>query len=62
MLAKSPFSNVKLSLVARNLFMIYSKTKGFDPEAGFSTGNAQGFEYASMPTLRSFGINLNVSF
>lgn len=61
-LAKSPFSAVKLSLVARNLFMIYSKTKGFDPESGFSTGNAQGFEYASMPTLRSFGFNLNVSF
>ncbi|MEN9919515.1 MAG: hypothetical protein RL662_1951 [Bacteroidota bacterium] len=61
-LAKSPFSGVKLSLVARNLFMIHSNTKGFDPEAGFSTGNAQGFEFASMPTLRSYGFNLNVSF
>jgi TonB-linked SusC/RagA family outer membrane protein len=62
LLAKSPLKSVKLSFVARNLFMIYSKTKGFDPEAGFSTGNAQGFEYASMPTLRSFGFNLNVNF
>lgn len=62
MLAKTPFRGVKLSFVARNLFMIYSKTKGFDPESGFSTGNAQGFEYASMPTMRSLGFNLNVNF
>lgn len=62
MLAKTPFQGIKLSFVARNLFMIYSKTKGFDPESGFSTGNAQGFEYASMPTLRSLGFNLNVNF
>ena len=33
MLAKTPFTAARLSFVARNLFMIYSKTKGFDPEA-----------------------------
>lgn len=61
-LAKTPIQSVKLSLVARNLWMIYSKTKGFDPEAGYSTGNAQGFEMGSMPTLRSIGFNVNVAF
>jgi hypothetical protein len=61
-LSKTPFQAIKLSLVGRNLFMIYSKTKGFDPEAGFTSSNAQGIEFGSMPTLRSYGFNLNVSF
>jgi len=61
-LANTPFEAIKLSLVGRNLWMIHSKTKGFDPESGFSTGNAQGFEYGSMPTLRSLGFNVNVMF
>ncbi|POY37057.1 SusC/RagA family TonB-linked outer membrane protein [Solitalea longa] len=62
LMSKSPFSSAKLSLVARNAFMIYSKTKGFDPEAGYSNSNAQGIEFGSMPTLRSVGFNLNVIF
>lgn len=62
LLQKSPLQAVKISFVGRNLWMIHSKTKGFDPEAGFSTGNAQGFEYGSMPTLRSLGFNVNVTF
>jgi TonB-linked SusC/RagA family outer membrane protein len=63
LLAKTPFTGLKASLVARNLFMIYSKTKGFDPEAGFSNGSkTQGYEFGSMPTMRSIGFNINVSF
>jgi TonB-linked SusC/RagA family outer membrane protein len=62
-LDKTPFTGIKASLVARNLFMIYSKTEGFDPEAGFSNGSkTQGYEFGSMPTMRSVGFNINVSF
>jgi TonB-linked SusC/RagA family outer membrane protein len=62
-LKNTPFASIKASLVARNLFMIYSKTKGFDPEAGFSNANSvQGVEIASMPTMRSIGFNINVAF
>lgn len=61
-LSKTFIRRAKISFVGRNLWMIHSKVKGFDPEAGYSTGNAQGFEYGSMPTLRSFGFNLNVTF
>lgn len=61
-LSKTPFTNLKLSFVARNLWMIHSKTEGFDPEAAYSSGNAQGLEYGSMPTSRSLGFNLSVSF
>lgn len=62
LLRRTPFQNVKLSFVGRNLWLIHSKTKGFDPEGSASTGNAQGFEFASMPIMRSLGFNLNVTF
>jgi hypothetical protein len=63
LLAKTPFAGVKASLVARNLFMIYHKTKKFDPESGFSNASSvQGIEFASMPTMRSIGFNINVTF
>ncbi|KAA6323910.1 TonB-dependent receptor SusC, partial [termite gut metagenome] len=63
LLAKTPFTSLKANLVARNLFMIYSKTEGFDPEAGFSNGSrVQGYEFGSMPTMRSIGFNINVAF
>lgn len=62
-LKDTPFTSIKASLVARNLFMIYSTTEGFDPEAGFSNANGvMGVEYCSMPTLRSIGFNINVVF
>lgn len=61
-LAKTPFTAIGVSFVARNLWMVYSKTKGFDPEAGYSNGNVQGFEFASMPTMRSLGFNVRVGF
>jgi hypothetical protein len=59
---KVKLSSIKCSLVGRNLFMLYSKTKGFNPEATYSTGNAQGIEYGTMPQLRSLGFNVNLSF
>jgi len=59
---KVKLSSVKVSLVARNLFMIYSKTKGFNPEGTYSTNNAQGIEYGTMPQLRSIGFNINLTF
>jgi outer membrane receptor protein involved in Fe transport len=58
----TPIHSIKASFVARNLFMIYSKTEGFDPEAGYSTSAAQGIEFGSMPTMRSVGLNLNITF
>ena len=61
-LEKTPFQSVKFSLVGRNIWMIHSKTKGFDPESGYSTSNAQGIEFGSMPTMSSYGFNLNVTF
>jgi len=63
LLSKTPLKSVKAGIAARNLFMIYSTTEGFDPEAGYSSASsAVGAEYASMPTMRSIGFNVKVGF
>lgn len=54
--------DVKVSLVGRNLWMIYNKAP-FDPEAVASAGNYyQGMDNFMMPSLRSFGFNVNFNF
>lgn len=53
---------INISLVGRNLLMIYNKAP-FDPEATASTGNYyQGFDYFMQPSMRSIGFNLKVDF
>ncbi|HVI46771.1 MAG TPA: SusC/RagA family TonB-linked outer membrane protein [Chitinophaga sp.] len=51
-----------VSLVARNLAYLQRNAPNIDPETAFNTGNGQGLETLQIPTTRSFGINLNVSF
>ncbi|MDO5105976.1 SusC/RagA family TonB-linked outer membrane protein [Capnocytophaga sp.] len=51
-----------LSVVGRNLAMIYGKAP-FDPESVSSTGNyAQGLDYFMMPSQRSFGLSIKADF
>ena len=61
-LDKTPFSDIRISLWGRNLWMIYSHIPGYDPESSFSTGNGEGIELSSFPSTRSFGINVKFSF
>lgn len=52
--------DITLSLVGRNLWMIYCKAP-FDPESVATTGNYyQGIDYFMMPSLRSVGFNLSI--
>ena len=54
--------SIDVSFVGRNLWMIYCKAP-FDPEAIASTGNNyQGIDYFMMPSLRSLGFSLRVTF
>ncbi|HIY14214.1 MAG TPA: SusC/RagA family TonB-linked outer membrane protein [Candidatus Alistipes cottocaccae] len=54
--------DITLSLVGRNLWMIYNKAP-FDPESIATTGNYyQGIDYFMMPSLRSVGFNLRLKF
>jgi hypothetical protein len=62
MLTKTPFQSVNISVVARNLFLLYNSAKNIDPEASYNSGNAQGLENFGLPTVRSYGLNLSVRF
>ena len=61
-LAKTPFQSASLSLVARNLLLLYSQVKNVDPESNYSTTNGQGLENFGVPPTRSYGLNLLVKF
>ena len=54
--------NLNASLIGRNLFFFY-KDAPMDPEVSASTNNGwQGFDMFSLPTSRSFGLNLKLNF
>ena len=54
--------DVTLSVIGKNLLMLYNEAP-FDPEAISSTGNyAQGLDYFMMPSLRSYGFSVKVNF
>ncbi len=66
--------SAKLSFVGRNLFFLYmGKSKldipgvgrrklDFDPEVTMGTSNYQGVEYDNLPSTRSLGLNLKLTF
>jgi hypothetical protein len=60
---KTPFRAVNLSLVGRNL-MVWDNVPHVDPEnMSYSGGTAlPGIENMSMPTTRSYGVNLSFKF
>lgn len=63
MLKKTPFESASLSVVGRNLFVLWSKVPNIDPESSYNTsGNSEGLEFFAMPQTRSFGVNLAVNF
>lgn len=61
---KTPFKTAKVSVIARNPWMIWQKApKGLDPSE-LSTGSASisWLEKGEFQTVRSYGINLNLTF
>ena len=62
LLSNTPFSDVKVSLVGRDLAILWRKTTNIDPESTYLSGNAQGLEGFGVPPTRSFGFNLSVKF
>ena len=53
---------MNISVIGRNLWTLYSNIPGIDPESTYNNGNGQGFEYGSLPSRRSLGINLSFKF
>ena len=59
---KLHLQEASVTLTGRNLWTIYKSVPNIDPESALTTGNAQGVEAYSLPTTRSFGVNLSVKF
>ncbi|MGV4415389.1 SusC/RagA family TonB-linked outer membrane protein [Chryseobacterium sp. T1] len=54
---------VRISAFARNLFAWNLAFKGVDPEnTAYGSGNIQGLEGGSLPSTRTFGLNVNFKF
>ena len=61
--SKSFIKGLSVSLLMNNVLMIKKYLDNLDPEAQVSASdNFQGIETHTLPTTRSYGINLNVKF
>ena len=66
--------SARISAVARNLFFLYrgsakldipglpKRKMSFDPDMALGNGNWQGVSYGTMPSTRSIGFNLQLTF
>jgi TonB-linked SusC/RagA family outer membrane protein len=66
--------SAKLSFIARNLFFLYrgsskldipgigKRKMTFDPDMSLGNGNWQGVSYGTLPSTRSIGVNLQLTF
>lgn len=53
--------NLTLSVVARNVALLYSRSPFFDPAIALSSGNIQGIEAGSYPPTRSVGLSITAT-
>lgn len=60
--SKTSIQGVSLSLVGRNLAIFHKNVPNIDPESAVSTSNIQGLEGAQLPSVRTYGLTLNVRF
>lgn len=63
MLKDSFIQSGSISAVGRNLLFLYNAAGDIDPEATYSSGpTSTAFEHSSLPSTRSYGINLKLNF
>ncbi|SBV97518.1 SusC/RagA family TonB-linked outer membrane protein [uncultured Dysgonomonas sp.] len=54
--------DVSVSFVARNPFIIWKNIDNIDPDSNYNNSTSLGLEWGSMPSRRSFGLNVNIKF
>ena len=52
---------LSVSFVARNPFIVWKNIPNIDPDSSYNTSGL-GLEYGSLPSRRSYGLNVNVKF
>ena len=61
-LDKLPFTAASVSLIGRNLWIIDKNVPYADPEAGLSSGNIQGYQSGSYPSIKEIGASIKLQF
>lgn len=62
MLRRTPFTQFKLSFVARNLCFLMKHTPG-NPDGGYDTTMfSQALDFMAVPYTRTFGLSVNIGF
>lgn len=62
-LERSFIQGLSISAYGRDLFFIYNAGEDIDPEAGYSSGpTGRALEHASLPSTRTYGMNLKINF
>jgi outer membrane receptor protein involved in Fe transport len=63
MLSRSPFQTVQINLTGRNL-LLFARAPGIDPETAYVSGGTilPGIESGQIPSTRSMGVDLKVTF
>jgi TonB-linked SusC/RagA family outer membrane protein len=62
LLKKMFIQTAKVSVVGRNLAILFRNHPHLDPEFDRFGGNQQGFGYGELPTTRSLGFNVSLGF
>lgn len=62
LLLKNTIKSLTLSFVARNPFIIWKNIPNIDPDSNYNNTTGMGLEYGSLPSRRSYGLNVNVKF
>ena len=62
LLGKTPIRGLMVSLVARNLAILYKKSDNIDPESSYTSSNGQGLDHFGFPATRTYGFNLRITF
>ena len=59
---KKCISGLTVSFVARNPFIVWKNIPNIDPDSNYNNTTGMGLEYGSLPSRKSYGINVNVKF
>ena len=62
LLGQTGIKGLDISLVGRNLAILWKANPYSDPEAGLSAGNIQGNQSGAYPSVREVGIKVNLKF
>ncbi|MBB4037254.1 TonB-linked SusC/RagA family outer membrane protein [Dysgonomonas hofstadii] len=54
--------SMSVSFVARNPFIIYKNIDNIDPDSNYNNSSGMGLEFGSLPSRRSYGVNINLKF